>query len=100
MTRIVGRLCLPRHSAAIVGRLYQTPISLNRRFTETPYNFRFRHRRIPCDKAIVSNARLDLRAPDSLECKSISRELIPRYEGDDQIHRAAIGTVEAKHKRG
>jgi hypothetical protein len=34
MARIVGHLCLPRHSAAIVGRLYQTPISLSRRFTE------------------------------------------------------------------
>ena len=111
-------------AAPIVGRLYQTPISLNRRFTEwsrressdidgklirarerertsqTPYNFRFHPRKIPCDKAIVFNARLAPRAPDSLECKSISRELIPRYERDDQIHRAAIGTVEAKHKPG
>ena len=41
MTRVVGRQCLPRHRGAIVARLYQTPISLNRRFTETPYNFQF-----------------------------------------------------------
>ena len=77
MTRIVGRLCVPRHSAAKAG---QTPTSLSRRFTEwsrrelsdidgqlirarerertsqTPYNFRFRHRKTPRDKAIVSNA--------------------------------------------
>ena len=82
----------------LVGRLCQTPIELDRRFAETPYNFRFRHRKILADKATASNARLGPHARDFLEYKPISRESIPRCEGDDRIHPAAIGTAAAKHK--
>jgi hypothetical protein len=61
---------------------------------------RFHHRKIRCDKAIVSNARLAPRAPDSLECNSISRESTPRSEEDDQTRPVAIDTAVEDHKAG
>ena len=71
---------------------------VNRRFTETPYNFRLHHQKIPCDTATASNAGPSPHAPGSLECSSIFRELILKSEEDDQTRLVAIGTAAENHK--